>query len=61
MEHNIKVDNIILNNETLSLENQNINKIFVRGNCKLNLFNCNIINLDINLEDNAFLIVNYFS
>ena len=61
MKHNIKVDNIILNNESLTLINENISNLTIRGKCQLSLFNCNIININIEIEDNASLILNYFN
>lgn len=61
MKHNIEVDNIILDNEELLIENKNIKRINANGKCTLNLFNCNIIDLEINIYDNASLIVNYFN
>ena len=61
MEHNIKVDNIILNNEELLVENENITNIEAIGSCILNLFNCNIMELEINIHDNASLVINYFN
>ncbi len=61
MKHSIEVDSIILNNEELFIENKNIKSIEVSGKCILNLFNCNIIDLEINIQDNASLIVNYFN
>ena len=60
-KNKILVDNIILNNEDLTLENKTITKIDVKGNCKLNLYMCNIINLEINILDGSSLILNYYN
>ena len=59
--NNILVDNIILNNEEVYLEDKSINKIISNGKCTLNLFNCNIVKLDIIVNDNSSLIINYFN
>ena len=57
----INVDNIILDNNNLFLENENITSITSLGNSKLNLFNCNIINLNITVKENSHLVINYYS
>ena len=59
--NNIEVDSIILNNENIFLEGQDVSYIKVSGNSEVNLFNCNIINLDIEVLDNSSLIVNCFN
>ncbi len=61
MKHNIEIDNIILNNESLLIENQTISKIKAKGLSEINLFNCNIINLEIEIDNNASLIINSFN
>ena len=57
----INVDNIILDNNNLFLEYENITSITSLGNSKLNLFNCNIINLNITVKENSHLVINYYS
>lgn len=57
----IQVDNIILNNENIFIENQNVTKITAEGKCEINLFNCNIINLDILVLENSCVCINYFN
>ena len=60
MKNNINRDNIILNNDKIFIENEYINKIEVNGNCEINLFNCNIINLDIDVKKDSNIILIIF-
>lgn len=61
MENNILVDNISLFDEILSLEDESISKVEINGNCSLNIFDKEIKELNIIVNDNSSLIVNYFS
>ena len=61
MKHNIEVDNVIMNNNKVTLHNQTFKKIEATGVCELNLFNCNIIDLNIEISDNSSLLINYFN
>jgi len=61
MANKINVDSIILNNENLYIDEENISKIIAEGVCEINLFNSNIINLDIDVKTKSTLIINYFS
>jgi hypothetical protein len=59
--NNILVDNIRIHNKNLFIDNQNISSIVASGVCEINIFNCNISNLEILVENNSSLVVNYFN
>ena len=61
MKNNILVDNISLFDEILSLEDKNISKIEVNGKCKLNIFDLDIDKLNIIVNDDSSLDINYFN
>lgn len=61
MKNNILVDNINLFDEILSLEDKNISKIEVNGKCKLNIFDLDINKLNILVNDDSSLDINYFN
>ena len=61
MKHNVEVDNVIMNNNKVTLHDQTFKKIEAKGECELNLFNCNIIDLNIEISDNSSLLINYFN
>ncbi len=61
MKHNIEVDNVIINNGKRDLYEQTFKKIEATGKCELNLFNCNIIDLEVNVHDDSSLTINYYN
>src|SRR5574344_203319 len=60
-QNTIIIDNVIFNKDIINIFDKQINKIEVNGNYILNLLNCNIIDLNIKVNDNANIIINYFN
>src|SRR5574344_2914274 len=61
MKNIILLDNIKLDKENVLIENKQIKEINVTGKSKINLFNCNIIDLKIIVNNNSSLEINYFN
>lgn len=60
MENKILVDNVLLDNEICKTL-PSVSKVTVKGKSQINLFNINIIDLDINVLDESILTINIFN
>ena len=56
----MKGNKLLLDNITSALD-EPIEEIEAKGECILNLYRCNIIDLKINVKDNSSLTINYFN